>query len=240
MTSGDQQELEAIRERYRRRESIEPQRYAPLSADVVLRVLERNRSMAELLRAAGHTTLAGLDVLEVGCGTGNNLLELLLLGAEPGRLAGNDLQPNRLALARERLPAATTLHCGDATALQLQDASLDIVVQFTVFSSILDATLQQRLAQAMWRWLKPGGAVLWYDFTYDNPRNRDVRGVPLRRIRELFPQARISARRVTLAPPLARQLCRVHPPLYTLANALPMLRTHALCWIAKPLPQAPR
>ena len=30
----------------------------------------------------------------------------------------------------------------------------------------------------MWAAVKPGGGVLWYDFTVDNPRNADVRGVP--------------------------------------------------------------
>jgi hypothetical protein len=103
-----------------------------------------------------------------------------------------------------------------------------------VFSSLLDDAFQQRLAAAMWRWLKPGGGVLWYDFTVDNPRNRDVRGVPLARIRALFPEARVESRRVTLAPPLARAVCRVHPGLYTLCNVLPPLRTHLLCWLGKP------
>ena len=86
----------------------------------------------------------------------------------------------------------------------------------------------------MWSWLRPGGAVLWYDFTYNNPRNPDVRGVPLRRVQALFPQGRITARRVTLAPPLARVLVRVHPALYGLFNSVPWLRTHILCWIEKP------
>jgi hypothetical protein len=44
----------------------------------------------------------------------------------------------------------------------------------------------------------------------------------------------MTARRVTLAPPLARALTRVHPALYTAFNALPLLRTHLLCWIVKP------
>jgi hypothetical protein len=81
--------------------------------------------------------------------------------------------------------------------------------------------------------VKPGGGVLWYDFTVDNPRNRDVRGVPLRRVQALFPQARVQAQRVTLAPPIARAVSRLHPSLYTVFNALPPLRTHLLCWIAK-------
>jgi hypothetical protein len=102
-----------------------------------------------------------------------------------------------------------------------------------VFSSLLDPATRAALAAAMWRWLAPGGAVLWYDFTIDNPRNPDVLGVPLAEVRTLFPQARITARRVTLAPPLARAVCRIHPRLYPLCNALPLLRTHVLAWIEK-------
>ena len=229
----DEQELVSIRERYRRREAIPQDRYSALSPDVVLRVQERHRVMVSLLRAAGIRSMAGLDIVEVGCGAGGNLLEMLLLGADPGRIIGNELQPERLALARERLPASVRLHEGDASVFSLVDASVDVAVQFTVFSSILDDGLQQRLAEAMWRWLRPGGAVLWYDFTVDNPRNPDVRGVPLARVKALFPQARLLARRVTLAPPLARAVTRVHPALYTVFNTLPALRTHLLCWIAK-------
>jgi len=60
--------------------------------------------------------------------------------------------------------------------------------------------------------------------------------VVLARVRQLFPEGRLSARRVTLAPPLARVLCRLHPALYGLFNGLPLLRTHRLAWIAKPGP----
>jgi len=76
--------------------------------------------------------------------------------------------------------------------------------------------------------------VLWYDFTVDNPRNPDVRGVPLARLRALFPQGQLRQRRVTLAPPLARAVTKVHPALYTVFNALPWLRTHVLAWIEIP------
>ena len=90
------------------------------------------------------------------------------------------------------------------------------------------------LAQAVWRWGRPDGGVLWSDFTVDNPRNADVRGVPVARIRELFPAGQLRWQRVTLAPPLARALCRLHPLLYPVFNALPLLRTHVLAWIEKP------
>jgi hypothetical protein len=115
----------------------------------------------------------------------------------------------------------------------IAEASQDVVMQATVFSSILDDAVQARMAAAMWRWLRPGGAVLWYDFTMDNPRNPDVRGMPLARVRALFPEAHVDAQRITLAPPLARRVCAVHPSLYPLFNAVPWLRSHSLAWLTK-------
>jgi ubiquinone/menaquinone biosynthesis C-methylase UbiE len=173
-------------------------------------------------------------VLEVGCGTGGNLLELLRMGFAPRHLVGIELLPERFAQAMQTLPSAVTLMQGDASTVKLPDQSEDIVLQSTVFSSLLDAPFQWRLAQTMWRWVRPGGGVLWYDFTVNNPANPDVRGVPVERIRELFPEGRVQHQRVTLAPPLARRVCALHPRLYPVFNALPLLRTHVLAWIEKP------
>jgi hypothetical protein len=53
-------------------------------------------------------------------------------------------------------------------------------------------------------------------------------------VRALFPHGMVQFRRVTLAPPLARGVTRVHPALYTVFNLVPLLRTHVLAWIAKP------
>ena len=231
MNTGD--ETRAVAERYARR--APPGRYSMLQPDVWQTVQERQRAMLRLFVQQGLTDLPNLRVLEVGCGAGGNLLELLRLGFSPQNLTGAELLPDRLAQARAVLPAAVQLHAGDASALAIPPGSQHIVWQSTVFSSLLDDGFQQQLATAMWRWVAPGGGVLWYDFTVNNPRNPDVRGVPLARLRQLFPQARISHRRVTLAPPLARPLCRLHPGLYPLANALPLLRTHVLAWLAKPV-----
>ena len=154
-------------------------------------------------------------------------------GAQAERLTGIELLPERADAARGRLPAATRVVEGDARHVPIGHESVDAVLAFTVFSSILSVDEQRDLAQAMWEWVKPGGGVLWYDFTLDNPRNRDVRGVPLQRVRQLFPGGTMRARRVTLAPPLARAATRLHPAMYPLLNSVPWLRTHVLAWIAK-------
>jgi SAM-dependent methyltransferase len=226
-----------VAERYARRTArhgTADDRYSPLRPEVWQMLHERQRVLLQLLAAHGRRDLAALRLVEVGCGSGGNLLELLRLGFAPQHLRGIELLPERFAVARAALPAAVALEQGDASVARVEPGSQDLVLQSTVFSSLLDRAFQQQLAEAMWRWLAPGGAVIWYDFTFDNPRNPDVRGVRLSRVRELFPAGRIDARRVTLAPPLARVVCRWHPALYTAFNALPLLRTHLLVWIEKP------
>lgn len=220
-------ELQRIAERYARRDAGD--RYSLLRPEVWQMWQERQRALLKLLaRRPGQP--ADWRATEVGCGAGGNLLDLLRLGLMPAHLTGVELLPERLAAARATLPEGVTLLAGDASAAPVEPGSQDLVLQSTVFSSILDDALQQRVADAMWRWLKPGGTVVWYDFTVNNPRNPDVRGVPLRRVRALFPQGHFTARRVTLAPPLARAL----PAAYGLLNAVPWLRTHRLVLIEKP------
>lgn len=225
-------EPRAVAERYARR--ADGDRYSPLRPEVQRLLFERRQALIALLQRAGLHQPDRLALAEVGCGSGANLLELLGLGFDPARLTGIELLPDRLAAARERLPARVRLLAGDACEADIAPASQDLVLQATVFSSLLDETFQRRLADAMWHWLKPGGAVVWYDFTVDNPRNPDVRGVPPSRIRSLFPEGAVQARRVTLAPPLARAACHVHPWLHDALNLLPLLRTHVLAWVAKP------
>jgi hypothetical protein len=122
---------------------------------------------------------------------------------------------------------------GDAHDVALAPGTFDVVMLFTVFSSLLDDAYRKSLARHIWHHVKPGGGVLWYDFLFDNPWNRDVAGIPVTAIRALFPEGTVHCRRITLAPPLARAAVRVHRSLYRLLNTIPLLRTHVLCWIGK-------
>jgi SAM-dependent methyltransferase len=224
-------EAAAVAARYARRATTD--RYSLLQPDVWLTVQERQRAMLRLFAALGWRTLADRHLLEVGCGSGGNLLEMLRLGFAPEHLSGVELLSERLEAARRSLPQAVTLLSGDAAQVPLPEGQADVVLLSTVFSSLLDDAFQQQLAHAVWRAVKPGGGVLWYDFTVNNPRNPDVRGVPVARIRQLFAQGRVRAQRLTLAPPLGRTAARVHPALWSLLNTLPGLRTHVLAWVQK-------
>jgi SAM-dependent methyltransferase len=227
-------EAEKVQERYARRAKLgTDDRYSILSPSVWQGVQERQRALINLLSNHVNAELNQLKVLEIGCGGGGNLLELLRMGFSPENLRGNELLSERVALARKNLPIACEVSEGDATTLEFTANSFDIVYQSTVFSSLLDDAFQQHLASRMWEWIKPGGGVLWYDFIYNNPKNPDVRGIPIKRMYELFTYGKIDVRRVTLAPPISRRVCKIHPSLYSLFNAIPALRTHVLCWIEK-------
>jgi SAM-dependent methyltransferase len=225
-------ELDAVRQRYAHRSS--GSLYSLLQPYPLRIVQEKERALVRWIHECGIAPVETRRVLEIGCGGGDNLLGLVRLGFRPENLVGNELLEERCATARHRLPAATRVLCGDASELDLASGSFDVVLQSTVFTSILDDSFQQKLADRMWRLAKPGGGILWYDFIYDNPRNHDVRGIPRRRIQSLFGRGEIRSWKVTLAPPIGRSVTRLCPALYTVFNLIPLLRTHVICWIRKP------
>jgi ubiquinone/menaquinone biosynthesis C-methylase UbiE len=198
---------------------------------------QRERLLLSRLRAHCPDALSELDVLDVGCGVGGELLRLVAHGADPGRMHGVDLDEDRIRSARERLPAAD-LRVGDARRLPYATGAMDVVVQFTMLSSICDGSDRAAAAQEMTRVTRPGGVTISYDF-WINPFNSHTRPVTRRELRRLFPQHRIEAHAVTLAPPLARAVCGRSFGAATALQSLPFLRTHVLAFITAPAPEAP-
>ncbi len=183
------------------------------------------RSCVGLLQRYGMFPLDGLTVADIGCGVGTWLLEFVQWGALPARMAGVDLMPDRIAAARLRLPHAD-LRQGSASLLPWPDASFDLVSQFVMFTSILEPQLKRRAASEMVRVLKPGGAILWFDFRVDNPWNDQVRGISSSEIRSLFPHCEIELISTMLAPPLSRRVTPWSWPLAEVLSTVPLLRTH--------------
>jgi hypothetical protein len=84
--------------------------------------------------------------------------------------------------------------------------------------------------------LAPGGGLLWYDFTFNNPKNPSVRKVTDRELRALFPNLRGRVTHVTLAPPLARMIAPHSWRMAKLLGLVPWLRTHLLAVLCKEVP----
>lgn len=193
---------------------------------------ERQDTLAKLLRSHQLFPIGDRRVLEIGCASGEVLMSLPDLGAQPAGLHGVDLVAERIAIARQRYPDID-FQVGNAEALSFPESEFDLVYLFTVMSSILDARMAHNVAAEAARVLKPGGVIVWYDFRYSNPRNPHVRGISKRAIELLFPAFDLNLRTVTLLPPLARRLGRATTALYPLLTRVPLLRTHYLGLLVK-------
>ncbi len=167
----------------------------------------RQRAVLSLLHRHGCEPLSDRHILELGCGHGGVLLEFLNYGAGPERLHGVELLTDRVIDAHRRLPHMPLTNA-DGQHLPYAANQFDIVLQYTVFSSILDSAIKQNLAHEMLRVLrKPRGLILWYDF-WLNPTNRQTRGIRPAEIRHLFPGCQYEFQRITLAPPITRRLIK--------------------------------
>jgi ubiquinone/menaquinone biosynthesis C-methylase UbiE len=187
-----------------------------------------------LLDQYGLMPLAGKRILEVGCGTGKWLRDLIAWGADPETLFGVELLQASAARARRLCPQTVTIECGSAAELRFPSGSFDVVLQATVFTSVLDEDMKQAMAAEMMRVLRPGGMILWYDFFLRSPRNPYVRPVTRADIHRLFPGCSIDLRRISLAPPLARALAPRAWGLCSLLSRVPPLCTHYLGAIRTP------
>ena len=154
-------------------------KYSVFDKTHLFTIQQRQRSVIHELRKLGITHLQGLRILDLGCGRGNNLLELSTYGALPDLSHGCDLIFDRVSEAKRKNPLLP-LSCVDGQFLPYPKQCFDIVLQFTVFSSILDDQIKHNIAKEILRVLKPGGCLLWYDF-WTNPTNPQTKGIPAAR-----------------------------------------------------------
>jgi ubiquinone/menaquinone biosynthesis C-methylase UbiE len=99
-------------------------------------------------------------VLDVGCGTGINLLEAARVLGTSERLHGIDLAPGMVEEARRKAAAAgvpAVFEVGDAEELPFDEASFDLVICNSVYHWFPD---RPRAVDEMSRVVRPGGQVL--------------------------------------------------------------------------------
>ncbi len=227
-------EAEEIIRRYERRKiTIPHERYSILNPSSYMSEQEKERVLIKLIKKSHLESLENKKLLEIGCGGGNNLIQFIRLGFKPQNLFGNDILSERIISAREKLPISVTLTEGDASELDYNEGCFDIVFQSMVFSSILNENFRIQLAKKMWQWTKIGGGILWYDFVYDNPQNKDVIGIRFRDLARYFPMESHIKYKLTLAPPISRVVTKINSHFYTILNSICILKTHILCFIRK-------
>jgi SAM-dependent methyltransferase len=200
----------------------------------------RERDLVRLLDSLGLLPLSNARILDVGCGDGGVLRDLVRFGAQPSMLTGVDLLEDRVDRARSLTPGAV-IRVADAQSLPFADAAFDLVLGFTLLSSVMGPDARSTVAAEVARVCAPGGAVVLYDF-WVNPLNRDTH--PLRRgeVQGLFPGWPATFRATTLAPPIVRALAPLPGGRLacTLLEVIPFLRTHFLAGLQRSQRAPPR
>jgi ubiquinone/menaquinone biosynthesis C-methylase UbiE len=210
-----------------RSETTDPFKYSVFNTAQLFLLQQRQRGVIEVLQRCGITHLTQIQhLLEVGCGDGAVLLEYGGLGIPIKSLHGSDVLPGRVTKAHTALPTVP-FTCADGRALPYRSNSFDLVAVYTVMSSILDEDVQHRVARELMRVVKRDGIILCYDF-WLNPNNPNTRGVTRADLQRWFPDSRMIARRITLAPPISRRLVKHSWWLGTLLESLRVFNTHDL------------
>ena len=106
----------------------------------------KRRRFLDLLKEVNYT---GKDVLEIGCGPGGNLVELIKLG--PRSLSGVDISSAMLSIAKENLPPTIKLSKTNGTELPYTDNEFDIVFSVTVLQHNTDENSLRMLMESMCR-----------------------------------------------------------------------------------------
>jgi ubiquinone/menaquinone biosynthesis C-methylase UbiE len=179
------------------------------------------------LRRLAASEIAGTGaILDMGCGRGWCLSALVEDGVPPERLNGVDIQPERVAAARQAVPGAE-IAVGDAHNLRFPDESFALVLQFTLLSSLgSHGAIRKALGEGI-RVLAPGGLLLIYEPRVPNPLNRNTLLVSDEDLAAagVAPREQVS---LTLVPALARRLGRRTDRWYPRLARVPFLRTHRL------------
>ncbi len=231
---GERPELEsdvqAIRDEYRRRAERRP----PSSPGSAM-FSSRMDYYEQALRSAGMLPLRGRRILDLGCNNGKWLTICCeRWGAEPENCFGLDVLEAGIEKWKATYPdSKLTLACVPAHEMAFEDGSIDLIHHSMMFSSICSADLRKSTAARMWRALKPGGCVLWYDF-WINPFNRRTVSMHLKDISSLFPRGKLAFRRtISLAAPLCRSLRWAGDGFLLALQALRVLNTHHLVVVVK-------
>jgi ubiquinone/menaquinone biosynthesis C-methylase UbiE len=155
-------ELDRIRQEYMRR-SHDPrnaERYAESNLAHRLMIMERDCGIEELIGPSLANLGRKPSVLDIGCGNGHELEKLAGCGADADRLLGLDLLVDRLKAAH-RQHGHLKLVVGDARSLPLPRASVDLITQFTVFTSILDRGMRRTGGLRRARWQSGGSSTVF-------------------------------------------------------------------------------
>ena len=232
-SASDRREHERVRKIYSGQYS-EPyyQRIWGKNAAAAFMVERKWGLIGRALGKAGFVA-ARARILDLGAGEGGDCARFVEIGCARERILALDLVESYARSARRARPWLNCL-LGDATRLPFPGASLDLVYQSTMLSSVLDPARRSSILGEAARVLKPGGWFMSYDTRYPNPWNPHTR--PLRPVefRSAFPGWKLSQWSLTGIPQLLRLVAPWSLRACHAIETIPILRSHLLVLARKP------
>jgi len=166
-------------------------------------------------------------ILDVGCGGGGALFQLIRLGFEPKNITGIDIQEERLAQARKIYPQVNFVK-GDATQMEFSDNSFDLVFESGMFATLPNDSVRKDIAREMVGVCKPSGYFVLVDWWTPKVGDPNYKALTRKELYKLFfvgsKTELIGVHRGALVPPVGRFLSKHAPFAYFLvATCFPFL-----------------
>ncbi|KAL7792887.1 S-adenosyl-L-methionine-dependent methyltransferase [Trichoderma afarasin] len=113
----------------------------------------RQKSLEWLL---SHLPRTGCKILDIGCGTGCPVAQVLSSAPHNHHVLGIDASETMLSIARQSVPAAT-FQLIDARKFEAEEASYDAVTSYFALLQDISHDEIRETIQKIFNWLKPGG-----------------------------------------------------------------------------------
>ena len=139
--------------------------------------------LAQRIDWALETLHPGGNLLDLGCGSGQLLRQAIVIAGPDGRLAGLDLTPDMLKLARKELGAGVELVEGNAaTGLPFKEQAFDLVTSLNLVQELPIESVPT-FFDGVYRLLRPGGTfrAVIPCMVVDNQANETFRRMALAR-----------------------------------------------------------
>lgn len=158
-------------------------------------------------------------VLDVGCGSGANVFQFLRLNYKIENITGIDINDERLSIGQKTFPNLNLI-LGDASKMQFENNTFDLVYESTMFATLPDDNLCKSIADEMIRVCKVGGYILLVDWRIPKPNNPNYNALTKKKLAYFFETDSktklITTEKGALIPPLGRFLSKNIPSIYFL------------------------
>lgn len=197
-------------------------------------ISEHRRAMtATMLRRTGISPDTAM-VIEFGCGKGDIMRELTQVGIGYNRLFGFDLREDAIKAAKSQT-GVSCLCVSSGRAAPFPQATFDIALSYTLFSSIDIYSVRQEIAREMVRVVRPGGYIFWRDLILPST-NRNIKRISFSEMTSLFEGCDVCwHRRCTFLPPLLRKMGHAAKVVNRCLGSLPGLGVHRMAMFRKRL-----